>query len=101
MDTAGQIGFYEINAQQADSLGILKLENKNYSFLASFPAGVRETGKQLNFYIQQFKMILNPETGAYKGLGGFKTMASIFPSTGWNWEAFWKITAFFSIILAL
>ncbi len=100
VDTAGQIGFYEINAQQADSLGIIKLENKNYSFLASFPAGVRETGKQLNFYIQQFKMILNPETGAYKGLGGFKTMASIFPSSGWNWEAFWKITAFFSIILA-
>lgn len=45
-------------------------------------------------------MILNPETGAYKGLGGFKTMASIFPSTEWDWEAFWKITAFFSIILA-
>ena len=45
-------------------------------------------------------MLLNPKTGAYKGLGGFKTMASIFPNSGWNWEAFWKITAFFSIILA-
>lgn len=100
VDTAGQIGFYVINELQADSLGILKLEHKRYSFLGSFPAGVRETGKQLNFYIQQFKMILNPETGAYKGLGGFKTMASIFPSTGWNWQVFWKITAFFSIILA-
>jgi regulator of sigma E protease len=100
VDTAGQIGFYVINELQADSLGILKLEHKKYSFLASFPAGVRETGKQLNFYIQQFKMILNPETGAYKGLGGFKTMASIFPSTGWDWQVFWKITAFFSIILA-
>ena len=100
VDTAGKIGFYVINTAQADSLGILKLENKKYGFLESFPAGVRETGKQLNFYIQQFKMILNPETGAYKGLGGFKAMASIFPDTGWNWEAFWKITAFFSIILA-
>jgi regulator of sigma E protease len=100
VDTAGTIGFYVINDVQADSLGILKQETKNYGFLESFPAGVKETGKQLNFYIQQFKLILNPETGAYKGLGGFKTMASIFPSTGWNWEAFWKITAFFSIILA-
>ncbi len=45
-------------------------------------------------------MILNPQTGAYKGLGGFKTMASIFPNTGWDWQAFWNITAFFSIILA-
>ncbi len=27
-------------------------------------------------------------------------MASFFPNTGWDWEAFWNITAFFSIILA-
>jgi regulator of sigma E protease len=100
VDTAGTIGFYNINYVQADSLGILKIENKKYGFLASFPAGVKETGKQLNFYIQQIKLILNPETGAYKGLGGFKAMASIFPDTGWNWQAFWRITAFFSIILA-
>ncbi len=96
----GQIGFYIIDVDQADSLGLLKQENKTYGFLASFPAGVRKTGQQLDFYVQQFKLILNPKTGAYKGLGGFKTMASIFPSSGWNWEAFWNITAFFSIILA-
>lgn len=96
----GELGFYTINSLQADSLGLLKQEVKQYGFLASFPAGVRKTGQQLNFYVQQFKMILNPETGAYKGLGGFKTMASIFPDTGWSWQAFWHITAFFSIILA-
>jgi regulator of sigma E protease len=100
VDTAGKIGFYPIDFDQADSLGLLVRETKKYSFLASFPAGVQKTGKQLDFYIQQFKMILNPQTGAYKGLGGFKTMASIFPNSGWNWEAFWNITAFFSIILA-
>jgi regulator of sigma E protease len=100
VDTAGKIGFSVINEAQADSLGILKLETKKYDLLASFPAGVKKTGQQLDFYIQQFKLILNPDTGAYKGVGGFKAMASIFPSYGWNWEAFWKITAFFSIILA-
>lgn len=100
LDSLGNIGFYQINGHQADSLGILKLVTRNYGFLASFPAGVMKTGEQLDFYVQQIKLIFNPETGAYKGLGGFKTMASIFPSTEWNWEAFWKITAFFSIILA-
>lgn len=100
VDKEGKIGFYVVNADQLDSMGILKQQSKEYGFLESFPAGVRKTGEQLNFYVQQFKMILNPETGAYKGLGGFKTMASIFPDSGWNWEAFWKITAFFSIILA-
>ncbi|MEO6133999.1 MAG: RIP metalloprotease RseP [Ginsengibacter sp.] len=100
VDTSGTIGFYVINDLQADSMGILKQETKQYTLLESFPAGVVKTGEQLSFYVQQFKMILNPKTGAYKGLGGFKTMASIFPDYGWNWEAFWKITAFFSIILA-
>jgi len=100
VDNDGKIGINGFSLAQYDSLEIFKLETKTYSFLSSFPAGVKETGKQLDFYIQQFKMILNPETGAYKGLGGFKTMASIFPSAGWDWEAFWKITAFFSIILA-
>ncbi|MGN6194506.1 MAG: RIP metalloprotease RseP [Ginsengibacter sp.] len=100
VDNDGKIGVNGLTGAEYDSLGIFKLETKQYSFLASFPAGVRETGKMLDSYIQQFKMILNPETGAYKGLGGFKAMASIFPDTGWNWEAFWKITALFSIILA-
>jgi regulator of sigma E protease len=100
IDTTGKIGFYVISGEQADSLGILKLETKKYGFLASFPAGVQKAGDKLDSYIQQFKQILNPQTGAYKGLGGFKTMASIFPSSGWNWEAFWNITAFFSVILA-
>lgn len=100
VDSAGNIGFYVANGAQLDSLGFLKQEVKNYGLLESFPAGVRMTGKQLSMYVQQFKMILNPQTEAFKGLGGFKTMASIFPDSGWSWEAFWKITAFFSIILA-
>ena len=100
VDTAGKLGFYVMNLDQADSLGILKQETKNYNFLASFPAGVQKSGEKLNDYIQQFKVILNPETEGYKALGGFKTMASIFPDSGWDWEAFWNITAFFSVILA-
>ena len=50
--------------------------------------------------LHQFKKILNPSTGAYKGIGGFKSMGSIFPKYEWNWEVFWNITAFFSIVLA-
>ncbi len=54
LDTAGNIGFYQFTLDEADSLGILKEETKKYSFLSSFPAGVKKTGKQLDFYIQQF-----------------------------------------------
>jgi regulator of sigma E protease len=100
VDTSGRIGFANIDMNQLDSLGIFKQENTKYGFFESFPAGVKKTGEKLDFYIQQFKLILNPETGAYKGLGGFKAMASIFPKHGWDWEMFWNITAFFSIVLA-
>jgi regulator of sigma E protease len=32
-------------------------------------------------------------------LGGFATIGSIFPSQ-WDWQRFWEMTAFLSIILA-
>ncbi len=100
VDDEGKIGINGFTEAQYDSLGIFAQEHKRYSLAAALPAGIKKTGQQLDFYVQQFKLILNPKTGAYKGLGGFKTMASIFPTSGWNWEAFWNITAFFSIILA-
>ncbi len=95
------IGFnLHVTLEELDSAGIIRFEKKSYGFFESFPAGVKKTGVQLQFYIDQFKKILSPKTGAYKGLGGFKAMASIFPRSGWDWESFWNITAFFSIILA-
>lgn len=105
VDSSGKLGFYPYGGggndfEQMDSLGWLKLNVTKYSFFAAFPAGVRKAGEELSFYIDQFKKILNPKTGGYKGLGGFKAIGSIFPKTGWNWEAFWTITAFLSIVLA-
>lgn len=97
----GKLGFFQMGSiQDLDSLGILKLHITKYGFFQSFPAGVKMAGEQLQYYIDQFKKILSPKTGAYKGVGGFKAMGSIFPSYGWDWESFWSITAFFSIILA-
>jgi regulator of sigma E protease len=85
---------------ELEKAGVYSFETRTYGFFASFPAGVSKTIDKLNFYVQQFKKILNPSTGAYKGIGGFKSMGSIFPKNEWNWEVFWNITAFFSIVLA-
>jgi regulator of sigma E protease len=101
VDSLGKLGFMAYSSlQQMDSLGWLKLNVTKYGFFAAFPAGVRRAGQELSFYIDQFKKILNPKTGGYKGVGGFKAIGSIFPKYGWDWEAFWTITAFLSIILA-
>lgn len=97
----GTVGFYPISSiPQLDSMGLLKLNVIKYSFFQSFPAGVKMAGEQLDYYVEQFKKILSPKTGAYKGVGGFGSMGSVFPSSGWDWESFWTITAFFSIVLA-
>ena len=95
----GKIGLGGLDAEGYEKAGVFTIEHKSYGFFESFPAGVRKSIVKLNDYIDQFKLILNPETGAYKGIGGFKSMGSIFSSV-WDWESFWNITAFFSIILA-
>jgi regulator of sigma E protease len=80
-------------------MGIYEFKQIDYNLLAAFPAGVKKTINQLTFYVQQMGLIFKPETGAYKGLGGFGTIANLFPSA-WNWEAFWSMTALLSLILA-
>lgn len=101
IDSNGKLGFVPYSSVlQMDSLGWLKLNVTKYGFFSAFPAGVKRAGKELQFYIDQFKKIINPSTGGYKGVGGFKAIGSIFPKYGWDWEAFWTITAFLSIVLA-
>jgi regulator of sigma E protease len=82
-----------------ESMNVLKIYKKNYGFFESFPAGVAKTFTTLGKYIDQFKLLFKPSTGAYKGMGGFASMTKAF-GTSWDWESFWGITAFFSIALA-
>jgi regulator of sigma E protease len=58
-----------------------KIKYDEVRIFAAFPAGVRKAGEELSFYIDQFKKILNPRTGGYKGLGGFKAIGSYFRNT--------------------
>ena len=95
----GKIGLPWIGLEEMDSLGLIKIDAKKYSILEAFPAGVAKTWEKLVSYVDQFKKMANPKTGAYKGVGGFKTIGSVFP-TPWDWQSFWSITAFLSIVLA-
>jgi len=79
--------------------GTFKFDIKEYSFFASFPAGLSKAWDRLTGYVQQFKLIFNPKTGAYKSLGGFAAIGSLF-SSGWDWQWFWELTAILSLILA-
>lgn len=86
--------------EDAEKLGIYKISHQKYGFMESIPVGIQKGKDQLGGYWKQLKMIANPETGAYKGVGGFKAIYDIFPQT-WSWEVFWSITALLSIMLGV
>jgi regulator of sigma E protease len=71
-----------------------------YGFFESIPAGIIRGWETSTDYLKQFKLIFNKKTKGYESLGGFITIGSIFPGS-WDWQAFWNMTAFLSIILAI
>jgi regulator of sigma E protease len=79
---------------------IFELKTINYGFFKSFPAGISKGIKTIKDYLKQFKLLFSKDTKAYESLGGFITIGSIFPGV-WDWQAFWNLTAFLSIILAI
>ena len=95
----GKLGLPPINDEELDSLKLISIDKKEYGFFASFPAGVSKAIEKLGNYTGQVKRIATPGTEGYKAVGGFRRIASIFP-VPWNWQAFWSITAFLSVMLA-
>jgi len=87
-------------------LGIVKnsvytaytVEHRDYGFLESLPAGIKYGWETLKGYVSDLKYLFSSE-GA-KSVGSFGTIGNLFPSA-WDWQSFWNITAFISIILAV
>jgi regulator of sigma E protease len=80
--------------------GVYQLENREFGLFESIPAGIGLAIDKVNGYLRQLKLIFNPSTGAYKGLGGFATIGNLFPPV-WDWQIFWEMTAFLSIMLGV
>ncbi|WP_298782546.1 RIP metalloprotease RseP [uncultured Polaribacter sp.] len=92
------VAFSPLPYKDLEKLGYYNLADVEYSFAEAIPAGLNKSWKTLTDYVKQLKKIFNPSTGAYKGLGGFISIGSIFPDE-WSAESFWNITAFLSIML--
>ncbi len=82
------------------SATLFDLKTVKYGFLQSIPAGIKKGFNTIGDYLKQFKLIFNRHSKAYESLGGFITIGSIFPGV-WDWQSFWNLTAFLSIILAV
>ena len=68
-----------------------------YGLFESIPAGAVYGVNVLKGYVDDMKYVFTSE-GA-KSIGGFGTIGNLFPAS-WDWNLFWKMTAFLSIILA-
>ena len=70
---------------------------RTYGFFESFPAGAVHGWKVLTGYVDDLKYVFTAE-GA-KSVGSFGAIGSMFPAV-WNWQRFWELTAFISLMLA-
>lgn len=95
-NAAGKLGV----ADSRTYAQIFELKTIKYSLFQSVPAGINTGFKTISDYLKQFKLIFSKHTKGYESLGGFITIGSIFPPV-WDWQIFWNLTAFLSIILAV
>ena len=91
-DINGKVGVY-----MKSPYDLYKMEHVEYSFLESFPHGIKTAVEKITGYVSDFKYVFTPE--GVQTLGGFGTVASLFPET-FDFYAFWTITAFLSLVLA-
>ncbi len=88
----------KIGVQPRSPLNIYKTVYKHYNFFTSFPAGITEGITTIKGYLSSLKLVFTKEGAG--SLGGFGTIANIFPSL-WDWEIFWNMTAILSIMLGV
>ena len=75
---------------------LYEFEKEQYNAISVIPAALTKTGVEITNYLKQFKLIKqSPES-----VGGFISIGNIFPSV-WDWQRFWSLTAFLSIMLAV
>ena len=91
----GKLGVYAWSESK-----YFNFKHVDYGFFEAIPAGIKKGFSTLKDYLKQFKLIFSKKHKGYKELGGFITIGKIFPGQ-WDWQAFWGLTAFLSIILAI
>lgn len=90
----GKLGFGNIDPSK-----IFEINTQKYGFFASFPAGIRKGYETFQSYIKQIKILFTVKD-AHENLGSFISIGKAYGKT-WDWQRFWGITAFLSIVLAI
>ena len=87
----------KIGVANQSPLNYFEVTHVDYGFAESFPAGVDRAAGTIKSYIDQFSLVFTKE--GITEVGGFGAIGNLFPAQ-WNWNAFWNLTAFLSLVLA-
>lgn len=91
VDSTATLGFF------APTFDKSIFKQDKYSFFGALPAGLNLAKETLEGYIAQFRFVFTKEGAS--SLGGFAAIGNLFPAQ-WDWQSFWFMTAFLSVILA-
>ncbi len=92
----GTIGIY----QSDDIAKLFTIRVTKYTLLESIPQGCKLAVAEVGSYLKQLKLLVSPDTDAYKSVGSVVSMGNMFGAE-WDWFRFWSITALLSIVLAV
>ncbi|MBL7953269.1 MAG: RIP metalloprotease RseP [Flavobacteriales bacterium] len=98
VDEEGKVGLGPMTYKKLAAAGEGFVTVKDtFGFFASIPAGISYGLETLGGYVRSLKLLFT-KSGAEQ-IGGFGAIGNMFPGQ-WDWNAFWNMTAFLSIILA-
>ena len=108
VDRAGQQLAMAVDVPKDEGIGvanvdidkIFNVKKVHYSFAESIPAGLTKSYETLESYWLQLKLIFSGKVKTSESLGSVFSIANMF-APKWDWESFWAMTAFFSLVLAL
>lgn len=89
------LGVFNANKIAQDTAAIY---TQYYGFGESISHGIEKGYKMIYSNVAQFKYVFTSKGAS--SIGGVGSMGKLFPPT-WNWEAFWTLTAFLSMMLAV
>jgi regulator of sigma E protease len=86
-----------IGAGNQQPIAYFTFAQERYTLLESIPAGFSFGLEKLKDYVSSLKLLFT-KSGAGQ-IGGFGAIGGLFSPT-WDWQVFWTMTAFLSIVLA-
>jgi len=94
--STGVLGIYPVEPKDSG----YEIKNIKYSFAQSIPAGLKKSSETLKSYWLQLKLIFSGKVNTNESLGSVISFGKLFAPV-WDWQSFWALTAFFSLVLSL